>query len=39
VIAESFGGLKLTLEPTAYQWEFTNATTNAVVDRGVGQCH
>jgi acid phosphatase type 7 len=39
VIVESFGALKLTLDPAGYEWEFTNATTTAVADRGVGHCH
>ena len=39
IVVESFGALKLTLHPTTYEWEFANATTNTIVDRGVGQCH
>jgi hypothetical protein len=38
-IVEAFGALKLTLNPTSYEWEFVSAVTNAVMDRGVGQCH
>jgi calcineurin-like phosphoesterase family protein len=38
-IVEAYGVLKLTLQPTFYEWEFINAQTNASVDRGVGQCH
>ena len=38
-IVESYGALKLTLQPTFYEWEFMNAQTNLAVDRGVAQCH
>jgi len=38
-IVEAWGALRLTLHPTWYEWEFVNATTNAVADRGAAQCH
>jgi hypothetical protein len=39
IIVEAWGVLKLTLHPMAYEWEFVNASSNAIADRGVGQCH
>lgn len=39
VVVEAWGVLKLTLHPTTYEWEFFNASTNVVADRGAGQCH
>jgi Calcineurin-like phosphoesterase len=39
VVLESFGVLKLTLQPQHYEWEFVDATTNSILDRGIGQCH
>ncbi len=38
-IVEAYGVLKLTLQPGFYDWEFVDANTNAISDRGTGQCH
>ena len=38
-IVEAFGVLKMTLQPGVYEWEFIDATTNALVDNGRGECH
>jgi hypothetical protein len=39
VVVEAFGVLKLTLNPTAYDWEFIEASTSQVIDRGSESCH
>jgi hypothetical protein len=39
ILVEAFGVLKMTLQPGFYDWEFIDATTGAVADRGQGQCH
>lgn len=36
---ESFGVLKLTLAPTAYDWEFVEAPSGQSTDRGSTVCH
>jgi hypothetical protein len=38
-LVEAFGALKLTLNPMSYDWEFIDARTSAVTDRGTTQCH
>lgn len=39
IIIEAFGALKLTLQPTYYEWEFVDAMRGIVADRGTAQCH
>jgi hypothetical protein len=31
--------LKFRLSPTAYEWEFVDAISRAIADRGVASCH
>ena len=38
-IIEAFGVLKLTLEPSGYQWEFIEAARGTTADRGSDVCH
>jgi hypothetical protein len=38
-LVEAFGVLKMTLTPGFYEWEFVDATTGAIADRGQSQCH
>lgn len=38
VFLQTWGVLRLSLEPTQYQWEFLDVT-GAALDRGVGDCH
>jgi len=38
-VVEAFGVLKLTLNPTNYEWEFIEASTGRAVDRGAEACH
>ena len=38
-IVEAWGVLKFRLSPTAYEWEFVDANSRAIADRGVANCH
>jgi hypothetical protein len=38
LVIQSFGVLRLKLDPAAYEWEFLDAAGNAV-DRGLTMCH
>jgi acid phosphatase type 7 len=38
-IVESYGVLRLTLQPMAYEWGFVNAESGSIADSGIGQCH
>jgi hypothetical protein len=38
-VVETFGALKLTLNPSSYDWEFIEAATSRSIDRGSAPCH
>jgi hypothetical protein len=38
-IVQSWGVLKLTLNPASYEWQFLEAQNGGVLDAGVAQCH
>ena len=38
-LLQTFGILRLTLEPTSYRWEFLSAESGSVLDSGTGLCH
>ncbi len=38
-IVEAWGVLRLRLSPMAYDWEFVDASSGAIADRGTASCH
>ena len=38
-VVETFGALKLSLNPSSYDWEFIEASSNRAIDRGTTGCH
>jgi hypothetical protein len=38
-VVEAFGALKLTLNPSSYDWEFIEASSGRTIDRGSEACH
>jgi len=37
--ADTFGVLKLTLQPTCYKWKFVPVAGKSFTDSGSGECH